>query len=77
MNEKNKIPIIAVYNELCARDPNWRGPKMLAKFKVLYDGWRTVELRHKIHTGFFYTNSWKRGWLPIADGARFREYALQ
>ena len=77
MNEKNKISIISVYNELCARDPRWRGRKMLAKFKILYLGWRAVELRHKIHTEAFYSYSWKRGWLPLADGARFREYALQ
>ena len=77
MRNDNKIQIDSVYQELCKRDPAWRHPKMLPKFKVLYDGWRTVELRHKIHTEAFYSYSWKRGWLPLADGTRFRKYALQ
>jgi hypothetical protein len=77
MNKDNKKPIVEVYNALCHRDPSWRNPKMYPKFKTLFDAWRTVELRHKIHSHLFYTISWKRGWLPKADFERFSEYAMQ
>lgn len=77
MKKDNKKQISEVLDELCHRDPSWRHPKMAPKFKTLFDGWRTVELRHKIHSHFFYTMSWQRGWLPEADFQRFREYAMQ
>ena len=77
MKEENKMQINSVYLELCERDPQWRHPKMLPKFKALYFGWRAAELRCKMRSHLFYTQSLQRGWLPITDGRRFREYALQ
>ena len=77
MNEEKKVLIVSVLNALEARDPEWNLPEVARKFKVLYQGWRQTELRAKRHTGFFYTNSWQRGWLPQADFIRFRNYALQ
>ena len=77
MKKDKKILIVSVLNHLQERDPYWRLDKMLPKFKVLYQGWRAVELRHKVHTHYFYTSSWKRGWLPASDWMRFRNYAMQ
>lgn len=77
MKKENKLEIMSVYDDLCARDRDWKHVKMLRKFKTLYDGWRTTELKRKIHSHLFYTLSWQRGWMPVADGMRFREYALQ
>ena len=77
MRDDNKMQIDSVYQELCERDPEWRHPKMLPKFKVLYDGWRQKELRAKIHSGFFYSKAWQRGWLPQADFVRFRDYVME
>jgi len=77
MNDENKMQIDSVYQELCQRDPQWKSPKMLPKFQALYFGWRAAELRRKMHSHLFYTMSLQRGWLPIKDGRRFREYALQ
>ena len=77
MNEKNKRGIMTVYEMLCLRDPAWRQSRMVHKFKVLYQAWRTVELRHKKHSAVFYTDSWRRGWMPLSDFERFRRYAMQ
>ena len=77
MRADNKIQILSVYDELCKRDPAWNHPKMLPQFRVLYDGWRAVELRHKKHAPYVYSAAWKRGWLSSADFDRFRRYALQ
>lgn len=76
MNKENRYDIVNVFNELCARDPWWRY-MYSTKFKTLYDGWRRTELRHQTHTDRFYTIAWNRGWLPKADGQRFRDYAMQ
>ena len=77
MKKENKLDILSVYDELCQRDPAWKHPKMLPKFKTLFLCWRVSELRRKVHTHIFYTLSWQRGWMPVADGMRFRKYALQ
>lgn len=77
MKADNKKQIWAVYELLCARDPSWAHPEMLPKFKILYGGWRTVELRNKVHSHIFYTLSWERGWMPEADFERFKKYAMQ
>ena len=77
MKKENKVLICSVLNLLVERDPEWRSVGMAHKFKVLYDGWRQQELRAKTHSGYFYTLSWRRGWLPIADFNRFRAYAMQ
>ena len=77
MNTDKKILIISVLNHLQERDPAWKHVKMLPKFKVLYDGWRQKELRAKIHSGFFYSTAWQRGWLPQADFVRFRDYVME
>ena len=77
MNEKNKRQVYGVYDMLCIRDREWKRPKMLKKFKDLYLGWRTVELRHNVRSHLFYTQSWQRGWLPEADFERFKNYAMQ
>ena len=77
MKKEKKVMIHSVLTALQKRDPEWENPKMLRQFKLLYQGWRQAELRAKRHTGFFYSNSWQRGWLPQADFIRFRDYALQ
>lgn len=77
MKAELKKDIHAVLDLLGKRDPAWRHPKMLPKFKVLYQGWRTKELARKVHSHLFYTKSWQRNWLPIDDWRRFRDYAMQ
>ena len=77
MKKEKKVMIISVLTLLQERDPDWKHPKMQRQFKCLYLGWRQAELRAKRHTGFFYSNSWSRGWLPQDDFARFRDYAMQ
>ena len=77
MTQDKKKDIIEVYYALCHRDPAWKEAKMMQKFKVLFDGWRAAELRHKKHTPQFYTLSWRRGWMPEHDFERFKEYAMQ
>ena len=77
MRKDNKRDISDVLAILSHRDPDWANPKLLPKFKVLYNGWRTTELRHKIRTHGFYTMSLSRGWLPVKDWMRFRDYAMQ
>ena len=77
MKSEKKVMIFSVLTLLQERDPEWKCLAMVKKFKTVYDGWRQAELRAKRHTGFFYTNSWQRGWLPQADFIRFRDYALQ
>lgn len=77
MKEKLKRSIYDVLDLLIARDIAWAQPKMQQKFIVLYMGWRTVELRKNIHSHLFYTRSWQRNWLPMADWVRFRDYAMQ
>ena len=77
MKSEKKVFIFSVLTLLQERDPDWKQPAMIKKFKTVYDGWRQAELRAKLHTGFFYTKSWQRGWLPQADFIRFRDYALQ
>ena len=69
--------IWSVLNILQERDPEWKQPTMIKKFKVLYDGWRQKELRAKVHAASFYTLSWRRGWLPQADFVRFRKYVME
>lgn len=77
MKKEKKILIVSVLNHLQERDPEWKKAKMAPKFKVLYYGWRVYELRHKIHSHYFYTSSWNRGWLPVKDWKRFRDYVMQ
>ena len=77
MKEELKKDIFEVYELLCDRDPEWRHPKMLPKFETLYEGWRTVELRHNVHARPFYSHSWQRKWLPKNDFERFKNYAMQ
>ena len=76
MKKEKKRDITDVLELLGRRDPAWKHAKMLPKFKVLYQCWRATELRHKIRTHFFYTESWKRKWLPMDDWRRFRDYAM-
>ena len=77
MKSELKKDIYEVLDLLAERDPVWKHTKMLPKFKVLYLGWRVVELSKKIHSHIFYTHSWNRHWLPIDDWRRFRDYAMQ
>ncbi|MBQ3776502.1 MAG: hypothetical protein II835_00145 [Fibrobacter sp.] len=77
MIKSYKRDIFDVLDLLRQRDPAWKHAKMLPKFKVLYQGWRVYEMRHKIHSHYFYTSSWKRTWLPASDWNRFRDYAMQ
>ena len=77
MKAELKKDITAVLEMLAERDPSWSHPKMLPKFKQLYDSWRVKELRRKVHSHIFYTYSWKRNWLPIDDWRRWRDYAME
>ena len=77
MKEKNKIQIISVYNELCVRDPSWRGRQMLAKFKILYGGWADTCVRHNKHSREYFSRKWKDGWLPLGEYMNFYKYAMQ
>ena len=75
MNSEKKVLITSALKLLQERDPEWKKAKMCRQFKILFQGWRQKELRHKKHTAGFYTLSWNRGWLPQADFIRWREYA--
>ena len=77
MKKELKKDITEVLPLLAQRDHDWALPKMEYKFKALYQGWRQKELKQKIHSHLFYTKSWKRNWLPIADWRRFRDYAME
>ena len=77
MKSEKKVLITSALTLLQERDPDWKHAKMPRQFKTLYLGWRQAELRAKRHTGFFYTKSWQRGWLPQADFVRFRNYVME
>ena len=76
MKSEKKVLIISALTLLQERDPEWKQPAMVKKFKFLYDNWRQKELRAKVHAASFYTLSWRRGWLPQADFVRFRDYVM-
>ena len=76
MKSEKKVLIISALNALQLRDPDWKQPAMIKKFKTVYDDWRQKELRAKVHAASFYTLSWRRGWLPQADFVRFRDYVM-
>ncbi len=75
MNKEKKVMIHSVINQLAERDPEWKDARMAPKLKVLYDSWRQKELRYHHRSHYFLTESWKRGWLPIEDWNRWRDYA--
>ena len=77
MKSEKKVMICSVLTLLQERDPEWKHPAMVKKFKFLYDNWRQKELRAKVHAASFYTLSWRRGWLPQADFVRFRDYVME
>ena len=77
MKSEKKVLIFSALNTLQLRDPEWKHPAMIKKFKFLYDDWRQKELRAKVHAASFYTLSWRRGWLPQADFVRFRNYVME
>ena len=77
MKSEKKVLITSALTLLQERDPEWKHPKMIKKFKTLYDNWRQKELRAKVHAASFYTLSWRRGWLPQADFVRFRDYVME
>ena len=77
MKSEKKVMIFSALNTLQLRDPDWKQPAMIKKFKFLYDDWRQKELRAKVHAASFYTLSWRRGWLPQADFVRFRDYVME
>ena len=77
MKSEKKVLIISALTLLQERDPEWKQPAMVKKFKFLYDNWRQKELRAKVHAASFYTLSWRRGWLPQADFVRFRNYVME
>ena len=71
MKKENKVYILAdIFAETQARYPHID----LRRMKTLYDGWRTKGLRKKIHSPFFYSEAWKRGWLSGKDADSLREY---
>ena len=77
MKSEKKVSIYSALTLLQQRDPDWKQPAMIKKFKILYDDWRQKELRAKIHAASFYTRSWRRGWLSQADFERFRDYVME
>ena len=77
MKQHLKADIISVKDLLEKRDPHWAHIGMIPKFKTLYSGWVAQQLRHNIRNAPFYSNAWKRGWLPIQDWYSFRDYAMQ
>ncbi len=77
MNEKNKIPIIAVLNHLQKRDPAWKHVKMLPKVKILYQSWAAKCIKHHKHAKFYYSRKWREGWLPVDEYMDFFKYAMQ
>ena len=77
MKSEKNVLIISALNALQLRDPDWKQPAMIKKFKTVYDDWRQKELRAKVHAASFYTLSWRRGWLPQADFVRFRDYVME
>jgi hypothetical protein len=77
MKSEKKVLITSALTLLQERDPEWKQPAMVKKFKFLYDNWRQKELRAKVHAASFYTLSWRRGWLPQADFVRFRDYVME
>ena len=77
MKSEKKVMITSALTLLQERDPEWKQPAMVKKFKFLYDNWRQKELRAKVHAASFYTLSWRRGWLPQADFVRFRDYVME
>ena len=77
MKSEKQVLITSALTLLQERDPEWKQPAMVKKFKFLYDNWRQKELRAKVHAASFYTLSWRRGWLPQADFVRFRDYVME
>ena len=77
MKSEKKVLIVSALNALQERDPDWKRPEVVRRFKSLYEGWRQKELRAKQHAASFYTLSWKRGWMPQADFVRFRDYVME
>ena len=77
MKKEKKVMIHSVLTHLAERDPEWKKAYMLPKFDILWLGWCEYDRKHKMHSRFFYYQSWQRGWLPQADFKRFLEYAMQ
>ena len=77
MKSEKKVLITSALTLLQERDPEWKQPAMVKKFKFLYDNWRQKELRAKVHAASFYTLSWRRGWLSKDDFVRFRDYVME
>jgi hypothetical protein len=77
MKSEKKVLFFSVLTLLQERDPDWKQPAMVKKFKFLYDDWRQKELRAKVHAASFYTKAWKRGWLSQADFVRLRDYVME
>lgn len=77
MNADNKRDITEVLDRLAARDSDWKQPKMLPKFKTLYQGWAIQQIRHNKRNHQFYSVAWRRNWLPMNDWNQFRDYAMQ
>jgi hypothetical protein len=77
MKSEKKVLITSALTLLQERDPEWKHPAMVKKFKFLYDNWRQKELRAKIHGPSFYTLAWRRGWLSQDDFVRFRDYVME
>ena len=63
MKSEKKVMITSALTLLQERDPDWKRPAMIKKFKTVYDGWRQAELRAKQQ--------------PQADFVRFRNYVMQ
>ena len=71
MKEENKVYILAtIFAETQSRFP-WID---LRRFKILFDGWRQQGIRNGVHSAFFYTNAWRRGWIAPTDADSLRKY---
>lgn len=77
MKKDLKKDIKEVLLLLAERDPDWAQPRMVLKFKWLFQAWAASELRHGRHSQPYFSKMWKRGWLAIQDWRRFKKYALQ
>ena len=77
MKKENKRDITEVLDLLAQRDPDWKHPKLLHKFKILYQGWAIQQMRHNKRNQQFYSVAWRRNWLPFNEWRCFRDYAMQ
>ena len=77
MKKEKRVMIQSVLTHLAERDPEWKKAHMVPKFKILWQAWCAYDRKRKMHSSFFYYQSWQRGWMPQPDFMRFLKYAMQ